>query len=323
VSRCQICGTDVLYLFECNYCNGKFCVDHHLPENHTCAFSPKTPPPHIQAALEGMITSKAKAETLKRMHELKKSEHETKSTIRDRRKKFSKRNLALISLLLLITGCAIFVMMTDNTPPTITIISPEMKTYNTSSIDLTYAVNEPISWAGYSLDNAENITLMNNMTLSNLSLGQHELIIHANDTAGNIGFSKVSFTITRIFSSLNELIIYLREDDLSDVEWTVNYTCDAFAKDFIRIAESKGYYVFTYYALQGDEMAKFASIEIIIVGWEPWKPYWQSYLNDPDAGHVVVRTTINNVDVIVDPQTDIILTHPDFTVLYEGEITQD
>jgi len=44
VSRCQICGTDVLYPFECNYCDGKFCVDHRLPETHSCQGLPRWPP---------------------------------------------------------------------------------------------------------------------------------------------------------------------------------------------------------------------------------------------------------------------------------------
>jgi hypothetical protein len=57
----------------------------------------------------------------------------------------------------------------------------------------------------------------------------------------------------------------------------------------------------------------------------------------PDVGHTVVRTRIDDMDIIVDPQTDIVMlmqqrkiqwwwfltkTATDFTVLYEGEITQ-
>jgi len=228
----------------------------------------------------------------------------------------------------------------DNTPPVITIISPRMKTYSTDPINLIYTVNEPASWVGYSLkkvgrvssSSEEKITLTDNTTLTNLSIGLHDLVIYANDTVGNMGLSRVTFTVTYVFGSLDELISFLREDDLSDVEWTTDYTCHEFANDFIQRAEMKGYYCFTYYALPEDERDMYAdaleSIRVVKTyawGTVVWRydvsETWRDGLRI--LGHAVVRTTVDGVDVIVDPQTDIILAMKDFTVLYEGEITQD
>jgi hypothetical protein len=42
--KCETCGQEVLYPFECNFCGGKFCAKHRLPENHSCiAIPPRTP----------------------------------------------------------------------------------------------------------------------------------------------------------------------------------------------------------------------------------------------------------------------------------------
>ena len=114
---------------------------------------------------------------------------------------------------------------------------------------------------------------------------------------------------------------------MSDIEWTDNYTCVEFAEDFIKRAEAKGYYCFTQYSLFDDELIKFnkaiESIEVTKTYPGGTETRWYDTFYIPGVGHAVVRTTINGMDVIVDPQTDVILSHPDFTVLYEGEITQD
>lgn len=85
----------------------------------------------------------------------------------------------------------------DTTPPTITITSPvNGTTYTTTnSINLNYSVNEPTAWEGHSLDDAENVSLYGNMTLTGLSNGLHNITVYANDTAGNMGQSTVWFAI--------------------------------------------------------------------------------------------------------------------------------
>jgi len=61
-------------------------------------------------------------------------------------------------------------------------------------------MNEAVSWAGYSLDNAANVSMTNSTptfwsaAISSLSNGGHTLRFYANDSYGNMG------TGTRIFS---------------------------------------------------------------------------------------------------------------------------
>ncbi|KPV64623.1 MAG: Peptidase family M50 [Candidatus Bathyarchaeota archaeon BA2] len=35
-AKCQHCGIEVVLPFKCSYCNGYFCSEHRLPENHAC-----------------------------------------------------------------------------------------------------------------------------------------------------------------------------------------------------------------------------------------------------------------------------------------------
>ena len=82
------------------------------------------------------------------------------------------------------------------TYPEIQVLSPVTDSYNESSISLVFTVDKLVDWMGYSLDGKENITVLGNVSLSNLSNGLHNLKVYANDTYGNMGASEtVSFTV--------------------------------------------------------------------------------------------------------------------------------
>lgn len=101
-------------------------------------------------------------------------------------------NLILILILSLSYTNFPSVNAQDNTPPTITVLSPVSTTYSASDVDLNFTVNESTSWIGYSLDATNNITVTGNTTLL-LSEGTHNLTIFATDYAEkpNSGKSKV------------------------------------------------------------------------------------------------------------------------------------
>jgi hypothetical protein len=79
----------------------------------------------------------------------------------------------------------------DNTAPAIEVLSPASGTYNASSIQMSFTVNEPASLIAYSLDGKENITVTGNITLTGLANGVHDLTIYAKDEAGNVGASEI------------------------------------------------------------------------------------------------------------------------------------
>jgi hypothetical protein len=82
------------------------------------------------------------------------------------------------------------------TKPEITILSPQNLTYNASSIPLNFTVDKQTTSLWYSLDSKENATVLGNTTLTNVPEGQHDLVVWANDTYGNLASSQtITFRI--------------------------------------------------------------------------------------------------------------------------------
>jgi PKD repeat protein len=86
----------------------------------------------------------------------------------------------------------------ESMPPTITVLSPENKTHSTNTIPLTFTINEPAKWIGYSLNGQANATITGNTTLPPLPDGQHYVVVYANDTYGNMGMSTVYFSVDTV-----------------------------------------------------------------------------------------------------------------------------
>jgi peptidoglycan hydrolase-like protein with peptidoglycan-binding domain len=83
----------------------------------------------------------------------------------------------------------------DMTPPTITIHSPEPRTYNTTNIiALAVSADEELYSWWYSLNEGRNQTFIPNTTIT-ARIGSNELIVYANDTSGNVGNARVSFVV--------------------------------------------------------------------------------------------------------------------------------
>ena len=109
--------------------------------------------------------------------------------------------------------------LTNKTSPAISVISPENKTYETNDVALTFNVDEPYSWMGYSLDDQANVTISGNTTLSSLSDGFHHVLVYANDTAGNMGASgTVYFTMDTAGPEISEVIQFPPEDSVKPTD---------------------------------------------------------------------------------------------------------
>jgi len=91
----------------------------------------------------------------------------------------------------------VYFKIAEEAPPVIGFASPRNDTYTETSIPLELIISEATSWIGYSLDGAANVTMTGTTTtLADLSLGSHNIIVYANDTAGLMGASApMYFTI--------------------------------------------------------------------------------------------------------------------------------
>jgi len=87
-------------------------------------------------------------------------------------------------------------LMPYGSPPAISIVSPENKTYTVNSVSLSFTVSETTSWIKYSLDGQANVTITEDTTLSGLADGVHSITVYAQDTDGQTGTSEtIYFTI--------------------------------------------------------------------------------------------------------------------------------
>ena len=76
------------------------------------------------------------------------------------------------------------------------VLSPERRTYDTSSIPLNFTVNSALAQITYCLNGEKNSTVSGNTTLNGLANGDYALTVYAKDEAGNVGASEtILFTV--------------------------------------------------------------------------------------------------------------------------------
>ncbi len=83
----------------------------------------------------------------------------------------------------------------DTLPPKIEITLPQNKSYESTDIQLTFTVNEAVTYLAYSLDGQQNVKINGNLTLPALTSGTHRLTLFATDGVGNSAETSVSFDI--------------------------------------------------------------------------------------------------------------------------------
>ena len=111
----------------------------------------------------------------------------------------------------------------DEVPPEIHILSPEATTYSRDSIPLEYVIDEPTAWVGYSLDGGPDIAVSGEAALTGLADGEHALVVHAEDEAGNPGSSpEVTFNVDTTPPTIHGVTRTPDDDVREGAEVTVN-----------------------------------------------------------------------------------------------------
>lgn len=78
----------------------------------------------------------------------------------------------------------------DTTPPNVSVLSIENKTFVNSTVPLDFTVNDLVAQISYSLDGHGNVTIAGNTTLTGLSNGEHYVTVYYTNIAGNVGASE-------------------------------------------------------------------------------------------------------------------------------------
>ncbi len=86
--------------------------------------------------------------------------------------------------------------------PTVSILSPDSKTYDANSVALTVKVNSQSTTLSYVLDGKPEVIMTGNFTLNDLVSGAHNITVYARNSAGIVGTSQtISFTVADHFLS--------------------------------------------------------------------------------------------------------------------------
>ncbi|RKY41342.1 MAG: hypothetical protein DRP85_06620, partial [Candidatus Makaraimicrobium thalassicum] len=120
----------------------------------------------------------------------------------------------------------------DTQAPQVTIVMPENKTYNISSVDLKHVTTDENLEACWYYNGTENISLPNcqNTTLTNLQEGSHQIIVYANDSAGNEGSSTIVFSV-----DLTKPYIFIQSPQNTTYENTNNIDLNYTVSDNMQI----------------------------------------------------------------------------------------
>jgi len=102
----------------------------------------------------------------------------------------------------------VFFTVAEEAPPVIALASPRNDTYTETSILLELVISGDTSWIGYSLDGEANATITGDVTLTDLSLGSHNIVVYANGTTGLMGSSGIMyFTIEEAPAGIDWILI--------------------------------------------------------------------------------------------------------------------
>lgn len=102
----------------------------------------------------------------------------------------------------------VFEFITDNTPPTIGLLSPGNDTLHNSTVIIQLNITDAnsVSLVTSNWDGTQNITLNNPYDLNMISTdGLHKLIIYAKDGAGNIGEKAFYFKVQNTLATIKSL----------------------------------------------------------------------------------------------------------------------
>jgi hypothetical protein len=92
--------------------------------------------------------------------------------------------------------------------PNVQLTNPTEFTYSNGNVALDFVIDKQPVWIGYSLDGQSNITIAGNTTLTNLSIGKHNITVYSNDLYHDTGKSTtINFTIAEPFQIVTVIAV--------------------------------------------------------------------------------------------------------------------
>lgn len=302
---CYFCGEEVDFPHRCSYCNLSLCDKHRLPENHNCVKMPSRSLADKKA--KGLISGTSRTSMIKASKHLEKSRSQWKETTnrwaneqRARNggyKKHRKLGLLVKVLLvgLLLGGGSVLAWKSE-------VFSEEInQKFNTVA---TYLQG---LW----------ISITDLVTAEDLSETELE--------SGPKPEPEPEPEPLKPFESVDDLIRFLDNDNVSDVVYASDFTCGDFAEALVNRAHDAGYdlNVYSMFDSELDDFKRYVETrEFVTV--EEGVTTITTFSYGFGSGHAVCETEIDTVVYVIEPQNDMVfeVIEDGYDIVYFGEVTK-
>lgn len=127
------------------------------------------------------------------------------------------------------------------------------------------------------------------------------------------------------FSSIDELIIFLNNDNISDKIYNSNFKCGDFADALVTRAHDLGYdmKVYSMFNSELDVFTKYVE-SLRYVKADSGVTITTTFNYGLGVGHAICKTKINSETYLIEPQNDMVFKVRDFgyDLIYFGEVTK-
>jgi len=329
LALCYICGKEVDLPFRCSYCNLSFCDEHRLPENHNCVNMPSRSRAH--KASKGLVSSTSRKSMLRSSKEKEKPKSQWKETttrwtneqrnstqgVRGRGYKKHRKLRLLVKVFLvglLLYGGSLVAWKGGLFSEEISQKFDAVMVYLSTITGTT--MNKSI---GEMLDNVTIYLQGIWMSITDFASAED-----SPEPESELEPDPKPDPLNP-YESVDDLIMFLDNDNVSDVVYASDFKCGDFAEALVNRAHDAGYDL-KVYSMFDSELENFIryveTLEYVNVADGVTTITTFSY--GLGAGHAVCKTEIGSVTYLIEPQDDMVveIIEDGYGIVYFGEVTK-
>jgi len=278
--------------FTCNYCGGNFCSDHRLPENHSCPYD------FVKAKCIRQISSPTTSYEADSILRAVRNMDSHLPVVTNWRKLLGK--ILLVGLLICMGTVVVW-----------------------KAGALPEEINQRFEVVVGYLSDVVNTIMDIPVTkiLDSISIYLQGLWISITEIVS----TEDPPVPLNPFVSVDDIIRFLDNDNVSDVVYASDFKCGDFAEALVGRAYNAGYDM-EVYSMFGSELDDFTqyveSLEYVKV--EDGVTTTTSFIYGLGAGHAICKTKIGSVVYLVEPQDDMVIEiiEDGYDIVYFGEVTK-
>lgn len=301
--KCQLCKEETDLPFQCNYCGQYFCDDHRLPEQHMCPGLSKRSwgGERKEDILDGVARERVRGQIRE-----KESVHR-RANRRGRKRHWKPKLLVKTFFVIILLLCGVSVVAWK-----VGVLSEDI---NQEFDAIAIYLSNTIATISMSIDETQGnvTTYLQGLWMSIIGS------VYVED------FSEPEAEPLNPFVSVDDLVRFLDNDNVSDVIYVSSFTCGDFAQALVNRAHDAGYdlRVYSMWDSELDDFKQYVeSLEYVqnIEGGTLTTTFVYGF----GSGHAICKTEIDSMTYVMEPQNDMVFRVIDdgYEIVYFGEVTK-